>query len=135
MEMASMLAAEPFSDHPPSVCPSSAHSCGSITTRSTTTGAWDLYAHAAKVVITRERGRMRRALRPGGADAAAAHGATPVAAGPGASPLLVDARPRRELRGEREGRSVVAMATARRRAGFSPAMRPDASTGRWPRTP
>ena len=61
MELASMLAGEPFSDHPRSVCPVVAAVLRRYNDALDDRRRQDLYAYAAKVVGTRGNARLERA--------------------------------------------------------------------------
>ena len=61
MELASMLAGEPFSDHPRSVCPVVAAVLRRYNDALDDRRRQDLYAYAAKVVGTRGSARLERA--------------------------------------------------------------------------
>jgi hypothetical protein len=61
MELASMLAAEPFTDHPNSVCPVIAAFLRAYNDGLPDDRRQDLYAYAAKVVGTASGRRLRRA--------------------------------------------------------------------------
>jgi hypothetical protein len=61
MELASMLAAEPFSDHPRSVCPVIAAFLRAYNDGLPDDRRQDLYGYAAKVVGTASGRRVRRA--------------------------------------------------------------------------
>lgn len=60
MELASMLAGEPFSDHPRSVCPVIGAFLRAYNDRLDDSRRQDLYAYAAKVVGTRTRVEVER---------------------------------------------------------------------------
>jgi hypothetical protein len=61
MELASMLAEEPFSDHPKSVCPVIGDFLRTYNDRVDDDRRQDLYAYAAAAVGTRSTKRVRRA--------------------------------------------------------------------------